>query len=146
MVKELAIKILKTLVENPHYLRIECDGFTTHYDMSGQRSAYLINTFKDQNFDKLPLYFGVVRSEYLAVDEGSEAILNVPELKFWPNGMEYFSAKDKKLIYLGSLSVTEKLLEWATVEINHYGAGFIKFGNTILNFKCEKLAVERTAK
>lgn len=129
--EQLIKDTLIDIVTKKYFVRLECEGFNSHYDMSGQRTCYLVQTFNHTKLDEYPLLLGLIREDYVAFWKGHQE-----KGKFWKDGEDkiYYRDINQKDCIIGQVTITEAMIKNATILLTKE-SGCIQFKHMQLNFR-----------
>ncbi len=107
---------LSKIVTQKYSIRLETEGYSSYYDMFGQRDCYLVETYDSKNFTKYPLLLGLMRKDYVTFWQGHKQTGN-----FIKGGIEheYYHVRDQqKFTVIGQVTITEEMIKWATISLS----------------------------
>jgi len=132
--KELAIDLLKEIVQKEYSVSIDFPNFTTWCDWSGQRYCKLAPLYS-YNLDIFPICLGVIRKGYDTFYQKDSH-----KDSFYKGGTEvefYLKNNKQNETYIGQIIIEEKDLDQVSVQIGKTN-GFIKFNKLTITYIASK--------
>lgn len=131
--QELIKHYLIQIVRDKYFVRLECEGFSSYYDMSGQRTCYLVQTYNHDKLEtQMPMLLGLIRNEYVAFWIGHKETG-----KFYKEGQDHVYYRDinQNDCIIGQVCITEEMIKWGDIKLNSDGGGVIEFKHMKIFFR-----------